>query len=109
MGKYRRIPTISGHEGSYDKLFLADMLPDGDPGTVDLHGFTADEARRELDRFLDGALAEGIEVVKIVHGKGQGTLAMLVREVLNKDKRVRYSRPSTNQMGAAVVAELDSG
>jgi len=49
MGKKRHVPTVSGHEGDYDKLFLADMLPEDDPGVVDLHGKSVDEARREVD------------------------------------------------------------
>lgn len=50
-----------------------------------------------------------MEVVKIIHGKGKGTLAMLVRNLMDTDPRVKQSRPSTNQIGAAVVAELDGG
>ncbi len=37
---------------------------------VDLHGLTADEARVELERFLDGARAAGKRCVLVVHGRG---------------------------------------
>ena len=109
MGKKRRIPTISGHEGSFDPLFLADMLGDEDPAVLDLHGQTVAEAKSGIDLFLDRAVVARLPVVKIIHGKGMGTLAMLVRTVLGKDRRVKQFRPSTNQIGAAVVAEIDSG
>jgi DNA-nicking Smr family endonuclease len=37
---------------------------------LDLHGLRVDEARLELRAFLAAALAEGLRVVRIVHGKG---------------------------------------
>lgn len=37
---------------------------------LDLHGFTAEAARRRLHQFLDEALAERLSCVRIVHGKG---------------------------------------
>jgi len=41
--------------------------------TLDLHGFTKDEASRQLQRFLLQSLAVGRRSVRIVHGKGQGS------------------------------------
>jgi DNA-nicking Smr family endonuclease len=37
---------------------------------LDLHGLVADEARSEVERFLDGALAAGKRCVLIIHGRG---------------------------------------
>jgi len=37
---------------------------------VDLHGLSADQARLEVERFLDGARAAGRRCVLIVHGRG---------------------------------------
>jgi DNA-nicking Smr family endonuclease len=37
---------------------------------LDLHGLTAEAARRRLHQFLDEALAERLSCVRIVHGKG---------------------------------------
>ena len=104
----RRIPTIPGSD-PVDALFAADMLCDDDPGVLDLHGMTVEEARAALDLFLDHSLVAELNRVKVIHGKGQGTLAMFVRDALGKDKRVKTFRPSTNQIGAAVVALLKSG
>jgi DNA-nicking Smr family endonuclease len=38
--------------------------------TLDLHGFTVDEARLKLCRFIADCSAAGIEKVLIIHGKG---------------------------------------
>jgi DNA-nicking Smr family endonuclease len=40
---------------------------------LDLHGLTAAEATLALDRFLAATLAEGLRVLRIVHGKGRGS------------------------------------
>lgn len=37
---------------------------------LDLHGLRVEEARAELRAFIAAALAEGLRVVRIVHGKG---------------------------------------
>jgi DNA-nicking Smr family endonuclease len=37
---------------------------------LDLHGFTRDEALRELDEFLDTSSMRGFRCVQIIHGKG---------------------------------------
>lgn len=37
---------------------------------LDLHGMTAEEARRELKLFMGEALQRGLGCVRIVHGKG---------------------------------------
>lgn len=39
-------------------------------GEVDLHGLRAEEARRELRRFLAAARDRDLRCVRIVHGKG---------------------------------------
>jgi len=108
MGKYRRIPTISGNEPA-DPLFEAEFAPDGSDLVLDLHGRTVDESRAELDRFLDAAIVADFKAVKIIHGKGTGALARFVSEYLRTDKRVKASRPSNRQIGAAVVAHLKGG
>lgn len=37
---------------------------------LDLHGFTRDEARRELVTFLDTSNKRGFRCVRVIHGKG---------------------------------------
>lgn len=40
---------------------------------IDLHGFTRDEAKRELILFLDNCRERGYRCVHIIHGKGIGS------------------------------------
>jgi DNA-nicking Smr family endonuclease len=37
---------------------------------IDLHGYTSDEARRQLVTFLDESRASRLRCVRIIHGKG---------------------------------------
>lgn len=41
---------------------------------LDLHGMRVSEARQALGRFLQHALNQGIKTVRIIHGKGNGSL-----------------------------------
>ena len=37
---------------------------------LDLHGLKVEQARAELRAFIAAALAEGLRVVRVIHGKG---------------------------------------
>ncbi|WP_110655150.1 Smr/MutS family protein [Salinicola halimionae] len=41
-------------------------------GGLDLHGYTLDEARVELETFVDDAIANRVRCVLVVHGKARG-------------------------------------
>lgn len=41
-------------------------------GGLDLHGYTLDEARVELESFIDDAIANRARCVLVVHGKARG-------------------------------------
>ena len=49
---------------------------------LDLHHLTADEAAYRLDKYLNDAFIAGFMRVKIIHGKGTGTLRKVVAEKL---------------------------
>jgi DNA-nicking Smr family endonuclease len=41
---------------------------------LDLHGYTVDEARLSVDRFLTNAYANGQRCVRLVHGRGRNSI-----------------------------------
>lgn len=62
-------------------------------GTLDLHGFTVQEAGEQLDRFIADALAQGVTKVLIIHGKGThresgGIIREFVRKYLEKNRNI---------------------
>ncbi len=88
------------------------VLPDSEsPGMeVHLRGMRADDALDRLDTFLDRAYRAGLPYVRIVHGKGTGTLRRLVREQLSANPLiVSYQTAAPNEGGEGVtVAKLVS-
>lgn len=43
-------------------------------GQLDLHGMRRDEAREALAEFLRGAVKRGVRCVRVIHGKGLGSV-----------------------------------
>lgn len=79
------------------------------PAELKLIGMTQEEAREEVERFLDRALVSGIGHVRIVHGHGTGALRRVVREVLSHHPAVaHFAHPPQYRGGTgATEAELD--
>ncbi len=75
---------------------------------LDLRGMAADEAVMEVERFIDNALLSGIEVVRIIHGKGTGILRKAVQDQLKRNKSVRTYRLGVFGEGESgvTIAEL---
>jgi DNA mismatch repair protein MutS2 len=50
-------------------------------------GFTFDEAKPEIDKFIDDAAMNGLGSIRIVHGKGTGALRAKVRQYLRSNRK----------------------
>jgi DNA mismatch repair protein MutS2 len=82
--------------------------PDKKPvAELHLRRLTADEAIARLDKFLYDAFVSGLTQVKIVHGKGTGTLRLLVRRELGKNSLVRHFRPGISSEGSQGVTIVE--
>ena len=89
-------------------IFAAEL---GGAPEIDLHGLATDEAIRELDAFIHREIMRGTEVVKIIHGRGDGILRKTVQKWLASQKEtVLYFRDTDNhlQQGAVTFAVLMS-
>ena len=62
------------------------------PAEVDLRGMDAVEAICVLERYLDEAMRSNLPQVRIIHGKGTGTLRAAVQQALRKNKFVKKFR-----------------
>ncbi|HEY7954536.1 MAG TPA: Smr/MutS family protein [Polyangia bacterium] len=85
---YAQLAELVGGEGAFDisdsDEYIEGLAPGVDrrllkklrrgdfalQGHLDLHGLTAEEARGEVERFLDGACAAGKRCLLIIHGRG---------------------------------------
>ena len=59
---------------------------------INLIGLRVEEALLELDKFLDGCILHALNEVRIIHGKGTGSLMRGVREYLAKSPHVEDFR-----------------
>ena len=75
---------------------------------INVIGQTADEAERNVERFVDRAFLAGMGKVRIVHGTGMGVLRRTLRGYLKTHPQVLgVTEPPHNEGGAgATVVEL---
>src|SRR5438067_1419483 len=75
---------------------------------LNLIGQRVDDAIEASDKFLDRALLEGKQAVRIIHGFGTGTLRRALREHLRKHPAVTSWRPGDENEGGdgATIAML---
>ncbi len=75
-------------------------------GTLDLHTFHPRDIKDVVPEYIDECLNRGITQIRIVHGKGTGTLRRIVHSILEKHPRVvsyRHEGGSGGSWGATVV------
>ena len=85
-----------------------EMKLDTQPMEVDLRGMDAVEAICVLERYMDGAMRNGLKQVRIIHGKGTGVLRAAVQQSLKKNKFVKKFRLGVYGEGedGVTIAEL---
>ncbi len=70
---------------------------------VSLRGMRAEEALDTLEKYLDRAYRAGLPYVRIVHGKGTGTLRKLARDLLRQHPLVASMREAEPHEGGEGV------
>ena len=79
-------------KGGHPKHSGREMKISAMPTEVDLRGMDAVEAVCVLERYLDEAMRSNLPQVRIIHGKGTGTLRAAVQQALKKNKFVKKFR-----------------
>src|SRR5215475_3566851 len=85
----RRRHYIGPQKPSFDLSDKDDSDPVEIPidGTLDLHTFRPDEVKDLVAEYLGACLVRGMRQVRIIHGKGTGTLRETGRSVLRRCRR----------------------
>lgn len=76
------------------------------PSEIDVRGLCAEEAILEVDQFISSALMSKLPGVRIIHGKGTGTLRAAIQSHLKRNKfckTVRNGVFGEGEMGVTVV------
>lgn len=78
------------------------------PLEIHLRRLTVDEALFRLERYLNDAYLAGMATVRVIHGKGTGTLRQAVREELEAHPLVKSFRRANLDEGGegATIVEL---
>jgi DNA mismatch repair protein MutS2 len=112
-GGKRVVASIDSLEITHDKPLMLLKQTDiidyaGASNEIDLRGMYGDESIEILDKFIDKAILLHLGRVRIIHGKGTGTLRKRVTEYLSKNRNVEsFQLGEWNEGGAGVtVANL---
>jgi len=68
-------------------------------GTLDLHTFRPEEVKDLVPDYLALCRERGILQVRVIHGKGTGTLREIVRAILSRLPEVASFRQADEQGG----------
>lgn len=74
---------------------------------LDLRGMRAEEALAKVSHYTDNCILLGAKQVKILHGKGDGILRMVVREYLQTVAEVHRYRDEHSDRGGAGATIVD--
>jgi dsDNA-specific endonuclease/ATPase MutS2 len=87
-------PSLGGRDGAHPETRTeppkredessSDTVRLGPTDTLDLHTFLPRDVQSVVGEFLDAAVREGFERVRIIHGKGIGVQRGIVRSVLER-------------------------
>jgi DNA mismatch repair protein MutS2 len=76
---------------------------------LDIRGKRAEEALGIVDSYIDDAILLAVPTVRIIHGKGNGILRHLIREMLLGNKQVAGYRDEHSDRGGAGITVVDFG
>ena len=97
-------PDTTDYRSRPEEQLVATSRPSPE---LDLRGMTVDEALPLVDQRLDDAARAGIAELRIIHGKGTGTLRQAVREMLRKHALVRTSASAESRAGGDGVTVVE--
>ena len=77
-------------------------------GELDLHVFDPSDVGSLVPEYLHACHEKGLTEVRIIHGKGTGTLRQHVRSILDDHPLVQEHHKATDASGwGATIAHLD--
>src|SRR5512141_3013820 len=85
-----KVPRSPSADRGEDPPCAADGKPVEMPidGVLDLHTFSPKDVKDLVPEYIGECLRRGITEIRIIHGKGTGTLKAIVHSLLKNDPRV---------------------
>lgn len=72
--------------------------------SVDVRGKNLDDARMDVDKYLDDAYMAGLKEVTVIHGRGEGVLKKGLTEMFRRHKHVKSFRKGNFDEGGDGVS-----
>lgn len=106
LKKQKQTKKPAGRPMGGGKGGVRELRMDAAPSEIDVRGLCAEEAILEVDQFISSALMSKLPAVRIIHGKGTGTLRAAIQSHLKRNKfckTVRNGVFGEGEMGVTVV------
>jgi DNA mismatch repair protein MutS2 len=99
---------VPGNTSPLIRFEVGSPSPAGPLAEINVIGRTAEEAREEIDKFLDSAFLAGRFRLRVIHGHGKGILRRSLREMFASHPHVERSYPAPQDEGGdgATIVEL---
>jgi len=100
------VSEVEGVDKAEEVATVDTSLPPSEPppAELDVRGMSVGEALPLIDQHLDAAFRAGLPQVRIVHGKGTGTLRRGIRDALSEHPLVKsLSTPPPKEGGEGVT------
>jgi DNA mismatch repair protein MutS2 len=99
-----RVPTddlevLSKRQREPERRVEVHVSSPAPPMELDVRGWRADDAVREVDQYLHDNYVHGQGTVRIVHGKGTGALRKAIREQLDTNPLVQSHATEQRELG----------
>jgi len=101
------IETVDAAHSEPRRATIEVMAEDGPDRELVLLGLDSEQAREELERFLDQAFTSGRPTVRVVHGHGTGVLRRMVAEVCRSHPAVRSFKHPPRYLGGTGATEVE--
>jgi DNA-nicking Smr family endonuclease len=76
-------------------------------GVLDLHTFHPKDVKDLVPEYLRECRSQGVYHVRIIHGKGTGTLRTIVHSILEKDPHVLHFQTALYDGGSWGATEVE--
>ena len=77
-------------------------------GVLDLHTFSPKDVKDLVPEYIGECLRRGVTDLRIIHGKGTGTLKAIVHSLLEKDPRVASFKDAGTGAGGWGATEVEA-
>jgi len=108
----KKVEKVQRLKGSRPKVggTAVPPAPTTVPSEMEVRGRLVDEVLPDLDKYLDDAFRAGLPWVRIIHGRGTGTLARAVRNMLSLHPLVKSHEVASREEGGegVTIAHLAS-